>query len=164
MHLAPAKPIVFTDPHSGSVLFSAPTPCLAQIEDCIRLEPDGEKHSGVRSQNSGDGGKIPEPESAVARQRRMLAQCRVLLCPPVLDAHSPLAWWQAWRHRRRAERFLRGLQYPQLLDLYRKLMLAVQGVDFDTVEEFERALEAQKKSTRTAPPNPATPSSNGSSN
>lgn len=150
MRIAPSKSLTFNDHDTGAVLFSAPMPCLAQIEACVRLEPAVAE----------DAAKEP----AVARQRRMYDQCLVLLCPPVFDEYAPLAWVRAWRHRRRATRWLRRLQYPQMLDLYRKLMLAVQGVDFETLEDFERALDAQKKSTQGAPLNPATPSSNGSPN
>lgn len=141
MQLVPAKTLAFTEPSSGAVLFAAPMPCLAQIEACIALEPEA---GGQRA------------EGPVARQHRYLAQCVVLLAPPVLEAGSPLAMARAWGRQRAARRWLRSLQYPQLLDVYRKLMLAVQGIDFDSIEEFERAERAQKKSTQGAPPNPAT--------
>jgi hypothetical protein len=143
MQLAPAKTLAFTDPTTGAVLFSTPMPCLAQIEACLRLEPADHK----------------APEAPVARQRRYLAQCLALLCPAGLSPLDWPRWLAAYRHRRAARRWLLSLQYPQLLDVYRKLMLAVQGVDFDTVEEFENALAAQKKSTQLAPLNPATRSS-----
>ncbi len=156
MHLAPAKILQFTDAATGAIVFSSPVPCLAQIEACIRLEPPGPAKV--------IGGHVPglPEEGAIARQRRYLAQCLALLCPPVTRAWHPPSWLAAWRHRRRAKAWLLSLQYPQLLDVYRKLMLAVQGVDFETVEEFEKALEAQKKSTPVAEPTAATTSSSAS--
>ena len=156
MQLVAAKILTFTDAATGAVVFSAPVPCLSQIEACIALEPVGPAKVV--------GGHVPglEEEGPVARQRRYLAQCLALVCPPAPSAWALRALAAAWLHRRRARRWLRSLQYPQLLDVYRKLMLAVQGVDFDTLEEFERALEAQKKSTPAAPPNPETMSSSGS--
>lgn len=155
MHLLPSKILTFTDATTGAVIFSAPMPCLAQIEACIRLEPASAPQGGASAGAAHDGAG----ESSIARQRRFFAQCLVLLCPPVTTPwHLPTVV-AAWRHRRRARAWLRSLQYPQLLDVYRKLMLAVQGVDFETLEDFERALEAQKKSTPAAPTDPATRSS-----
>lgn len=145
MQIAPAKTLTFTHPTSGEILFSAPEPTLAQVEACIRLEPAAPEQG----------------QGSVERQRRMFAQCVELLCPPLFSPDAPFACLAAWRRRRAARRWLRSLQYAQLVDLYRKLMLAVQGVDFESLEEFERALAAQKKSTDTARQSPVTTSSPG---
>lgn len=131
MHLAPPRYLDIIDA-TGDVI-SIPMPVLAQIEACIRLDTD-------------------EPaivQDAHTRHTRIIAQLVALTVP--LDAAAELkAARDAW---------LRGLQYHQLLDLHRKMMLWVQGIDFETQEQFEAALEAQKKSTPTAPPSPEPKSS-----
>ena len=140
MHLAPARILTFTDAATGAEIFSTPMPTLAQIEACIRLDAPTPEAGAA--------------EAPLARHRRYVEQLLALVVPAELPADAPL------RTERRA--FLRSLQYPQLIDLYRKLMLPVQGIDFDTIEEFERALDAQKKSTPTPDPSPAPTSSPGS--
>lgn len=135
MHLAPPRILSFTDA-AGAVVLEFPMPSLAQIEDCVKLD-------------------LPSPDAAEAgvdRHRRMLEQLLVLVSPHGLPA--------AEREARAG--FLRSLQYHQLLDLRAKVLLTVQGIDFDTIEEFEAALAAQKKSTPTAPPSPEPKSSPGS--
>lgn len=144
MQLAAARTLTFTDA-TGKVIITAPIPNIGQVMDCIALDAPTPK----------DGAEEP----AVARQRRYLAQCLVLLTPPPASRLSLVAWVAYALALRRHRAWLRTLQYPQLIDLYRKLMLCVQGIDFDTVEEFERALEAQKKSTVMTPPSPAPTSS-----
>lgn len=122
MQIAPPRLYEFTD-DTGAIIFAFPSPSLDQIEECIKLD-------------------VPTPETtedALSRHRRILAQLVVLTVPRDSD--------EADRDARTA--WLRGLQYHQLLDVYRKTMLTVQGIDFETIEEFEHALAAQKKSTLT---------------
>lgn len=137
MHLAPPRYLDITDATTGATI-SIPMPVLAQIEECIRIDTPT---AGV-------------VEDALSRHKRIIAQLVVLTVP--LDAPEPD------RETRRA--WLGSLQYHQLLDLHRKMMLWVQGIDFDTQEQFEAALEAQKKSVPTSPLNPAPKSSPASAN
>lgn len=150
MQLAPPRILDFTDAATGAVIVSCPMPSLVQIEACIRLDAATPEDASV--------------ENAITRHRRYVAQCVVLLTPAPASRLSFLAWWRYLASRRQRRAWLRSLQYPQLLDLYRKLMLSVQGVDFDTLEQFEAALEAQKKSTPTVPLNPEPTSSIDSEN
>ena len=113
MHLAPARILTFTDAATGAEIFSTPMPTLAQIEACIRLDAPTPEAGAA--------------EAPLARHRRYVEQLLALVVPAELPADAPL------RTERRA--FLRSLQYPQLIDLYRKLMLPVQGIDFDTIEK-----------------------------
>ncbi|MDF3058015.1 MAG: hypothetical protein K0R17_2230 [Rariglobus sp.] len=132
MHLAPPRSLFLTDADTGAPVFECPMPILAQIEDCIRLDTPAE-------------GVI---EDALSRHQRIIAQLLVLTVPNTGDvAADNLA-----KSTRTA--WLRSLQYHQLLDLHRKMMLWVQGIDFETQEQFEAALEAQKKSTLSEPLNP----------
>lgn len=127
MHLPPPRYLDITDAATGNVV-SFPMPILAQIEACIRLD-------------------APEPgaiEDAHTRHTRIIAQLVALTVP--LDA--------APEEKAGRETWLRTLQYHQLLDLHRKMLLWLQGIDFETQEQFEAALEAQKKSTVIEPPSP----------
>lgn len=130
MHLAPPRYLDIKDA-SGAVI-SIPMPVLAQIEECIRLDADA----------------AAVVENALDRHKRIIAQLVALTVPTTGDVEAD----GLERSTRRA--WLAGLQYHQLLDLHRKMMLWVQGIDFDTQEQFEAALEAQKKSTPIAPLNP----------
>ncbi|MFA6962450.1 MAG: hypothetical protein WC205_16970 [Opitutaceae bacterium] len=132
MHLASPRYLDITDAATGAVI-SIPMPILAQIEECIRLDTP-------------EAGVVPD---ALSQHKRIIAQLVALTVP--LDAAAAL------KEERTA--WLRTLQYHQLLDLHRKMMLWVQGIDFETQEQFEAALEAQKKSTPIAPLSPEPKSS-----
>lgn len=134
MHLAPPRYMDITDA-TGAVI-AIPMPILAQIEACIRL--DAPAAGGL--------------EDAHIRHKRVINQIvalTVLVAPPFWQFR---AWWCHRKARLARIAWLRTLQYHQLLDLHGKLMLWVQGIDFDTQEKFEAALADQKKSTVTAPP------------
>jgi hypothetical protein len=136
MHLAPPRYLDITD--AAGAVISIPMPILAQIEACIRLDTD-----------------TPAVlDGALGRHQRIVAQLLALTVP--LDAPA--------EDKAAREAWLRTLQYHQLLDLHRKMMLWVQGIDFDSQEQFEAALEAQKKSMPTEPPSPAPKSSPASGN
>jgi hypothetical protein len=126
MQLAPPRYLDITD--AAGAVISIPMPVLAQIEECIRLDAP-------------EAGVVPD---ALSQHKRIIAQLIELTVPGGIK-NPESAVREAW---------LRGLQYHQLLDLHRKMMLWVQGIDFETQEQFEAALEAQKKSTVTAPPSP----------
>lgn len=140
MHLPPPRTFDIHDA-AGAVVCSFPMPILAQVEACVRLD-------------------LPVPgvmEDALSRHTRIIAQLLALTVPPGAPGDEQAAR-EAW---------LRTLQYHQLLDLHRKVMLWLQGVDFETQEEFEAALVAQKKSTPITPlspePKPSTDSNSSSS-
>jgi len=121
----------------GECLFDCQMPTVGQIMACIKTMPKDEE--ALRN------------EPAAAKQERIIRQLQILLITPPVEFYHLSAGLAFWRRNRKIRRFLLGLQYHQLLDLYSKMLLVCQGLDIDDFEALESALEAQKKTVMTGP-------------
>jgi len=120
-------------------------PSVGQIEAMLALEPDE---------------ATANDEPTIARVRRSMRQCRLLLDEPAPATASPLAWWAWWRQRRRQRAFISALGYGAFSAVYQLLQLSTQGIDLDSIEALADAAQAarKKKAPDLTPPTSSTTS------